>query len=231
MPATRSVRTREAGRDEHRTDLVAVKTGCVGLVVQAWPADMHRRRSLEQSFVDGVAVKRGDRAQSARDRRPRPTEIQLTCEGFDVVAGDIKQRQLALLAPRRELAKIRDASGRDVALRERAPRELDGASIRRRVPFDFQRGRAVVKKDPDAPTIARMIELAATLGARSRETTASGTTTPRARGGPRDGGPGVASQTCRDGRGGSRRKGVDRPPWPAYSVVVHFLNRQGVEMW
>ena len=34
------------------------------------------------------------------------------------------------------------------------------------VPLDFRRGQVVVKKDPDAPTIARMIELAATLGAR-----------------------------------------------------------------
>ena len=31
----------QPGGDEHRADLVAVKTGRVGLVVEAWPADMH----------------------------------------------------------------------------------------------------------------------------------------------------------------------------------------------
>jgi hypothetical protein len=56
-------RTGEACSDEHRPTLITIETGGVGLVVQAWPADMHRRRSLEQSFLDGVAVQGGDRAQ------------------------------------------------------------------------------------------------------------------------------------------------------------------------
>jgi hypothetical protein len=33
----------ETGNDEERADLVAIQAGCVRLVVQARPADVHRR--------------------------------------------------------------------------------------------------------------------------------------------------------------------------------------------
>ena len=32
----------EAGGDEHRADFVAVETGCVGFVVEAWSTNMNR---------------------------------------------------------------------------------------------------------------------------------------------------------------------------------------------
>ncbi len=38
--------------------------------------------------------------------RARPTFLEVAGEAFDVVAGDVEQRQLALLAPGRELAQI-----------------------------------------------------------------------------------------------------------------------------
>ena len=34
--------TRQASGDEHRAELVAIETGGIGLIVQTWPAHMHR---------------------------------------------------------------------------------------------------------------------------------------------------------------------------------------------
>jgi hypothetical protein len=97
----------QSGGDEDRSDFVAVQARGVGLVIEPRPAYVHRRRAVEQSFLDGVAVQGGDRAQPTRDRRPRPTCIlKVTGEALDVVAGNIEQRQMALLAPRRELAQV-----------------------------------------------------------------------------------------------------------------------------
>jgi hypothetical protein len=44
------------------------------------------------------------------DRGPCPTKtLELPREGLDVVAGNVEQRQLALLTPRCELAEIQGA--------------------------------------------------------------------------------------------------------------------------
>jgi hypothetical protein len=68
---------------------------------------MHRRRSLEQSFLDGVAVQGGDRAEPTSDRGACAADVlKVAGEAFNVVTGDIEQRQLALLTPGGELAKI-----------------------------------------------------------------------------------------------------------------------------
>ena len=97
----------ETSGNEHRADFVAVESGGVGLVVEPRSTDVHRWGAVEESFFDGVAVQGGDRAQPARDCRSCPaTALKVTGEAFDVVAGDLEQRQLTLLAPGCELAQV-----------------------------------------------------------------------------------------------------------------------------
>lgn len=74
----------ETGGDQQGADLVAVQSGGMGLVVKPWAADMHRRRVLQQLFLDGVPVEPADRAQPAGDRRPGPSAVlQFPAVAFD----------------------------------------------------------------------------------------------------------------------------------------------------
>lgn len=62
---------------------------------------------LEQLLLDGVAVEPGDRAQPARDGRPRPAiALHVTTETFDVGAAGLEQVQSVLLAPSSEHSQV-----------------------------------------------------------------------------------------------------------------------------
>ena len=88
-------------------ELVAVQVGDVGLVIDPWSADVHRRGVFDDAFFFGVAVEPDDRAQPTSHRRPRLSEIlELAGEAFDVDAANLEQAVLTLPAPRRELAQI-----------------------------------------------------------------------------------------------------------------------------
>jgi hypothetical protein len=77
----------ETGRDEHRANLVAVQARCMGLVVQTWAANVHGWRGRDESFLFGVAVERGDRAQPTGNRGPRPSEsLEVPSERLDIAA-------------------------------------------------------------------------------------------------------------------------------------------------
>jgi hypothetical protein len=63
----------ESGGDEHGGDLVTVEAGRVRFVIQTGSSDVHRGRYRDESFLFGVAVEAGDRAQPPRDRGPGTT--------------------------------------------------------------------------------------------------------------------------------------------------------------
>ena len=97
----------QPGSDEEGADLVAVQAGGVRLVVQAGPADMRRRRPLEQALLFGVAVEAGDRAEPTSDRRPSaPTGFEVAGEALDVGPAGAEQAQVVLGAPGDELAQV-----------------------------------------------------------------------------------------------------------------------------
>src|SRR5438309_5006860 len=75
----------QAGGDEQRAELVAVKTGGMRLVIQPRAPDMDRRRVLDHTFLLGIAKEAGDRAQAPRHRRPGlPFRFKITGETLDV---------------------------------------------------------------------------------------------------------------------------------------------------
>ena len=101
------VRFAKPGGDEQGTDLVAVQTGGVGLVVQTGPAHVHRRRHRDEAFLLGVAVEARDRAQPASDGGPSPTQrLEMAAEPFDVSPARPEQCHRAFGAPRCPLAQI-----------------------------------------------------------------------------------------------------------------------------
>jgi hypothetical protein len=96
-----------SGSDEQRSDLVAVRTDGVRVVIQSWSAHVGSRRGFEQVFLDGVAVQPGDGAQPAGDARAGTTSgFHVPCETFDVGALRGEQMQPVLRAPRRVLAQV-----------------------------------------------------------------------------------------------------------------------------
>ena len=97
----------QPGSDEEGADLVAVQAGGVRLVVQARPANMGRRRPLEQAFLFGVAVEAGHRAQATSDGCPSaPTGFEVPGEALDVGPAGAEQAQVVLGAPGDELAQV-----------------------------------------------------------------------------------------------------------------------------
>jgi hypothetical protein len=68
---------------------------------------MRRRRPLEESFLLGVPVEAGDRAEPTGDRRPSaPSGFEVAGEALDVCPADGEQAQVMLVAPGDELAQI-----------------------------------------------------------------------------------------------------------------------------
>ncbi len=97
----------EAGGDEQGADFVAVQPGGVRLVVDAGPADMHRRGVGDETFFLGVAVEAGHGAEPTGDGRCRPPlGLELSAEGLDVAAADLEQPEVTVLAEGDELAQV-----------------------------------------------------------------------------------------------------------------------------
>ena len=98
---------RQAGGDQDGAELVAVEVGDVGLVVDARPADVHRRGVLDDTFFFGVAVEPDDRAQPAGDRGAGLAAVfEVAGEALDVDAADVEQAVVVLPAPGGELAQV-----------------------------------------------------------------------------------------------------------------------------
>jgi hypothetical protein len=68
---------------------------------------MSCRRVVEEVFLDGVLVEPGDGAQSAGHCRPGAAPgFQVAGEALDVGTPGLEQADIALLAPRGELAQV-----------------------------------------------------------------------------------------------------------------------------
>jgi hypothetical protein len=97
----------EAGRDEERSDLVAIQPGRVRLVVQARAANMGRRGALEEPLMLDVSVEPGDRAQPPSDGGASAAALlEIPGVALDVGAPHREQTQVVLLAPGDELPQI-----------------------------------------------------------------------------------------------------------------------------
>jgi hypothetical protein len=69
---------------------------------------MHGRRVVDETFLLGVAVEPGDRAQPARDRGAGATVgFEITGEAFDVDPVRLEQPEVVLCAPVAVLAEVR----------------------------------------------------------------------------------------------------------------------------
>jgi len=136
---------RQAGGDQDGAELVAVEVGDMGLVVDAWPADVHRRGMLDDTLLLGVPAEPDDRAQPASHRGPGPAAIlEVAGEAFDVNASHVEQPVMVLPAPRGVLAQIQGvgvAGEAPVAGQESEQRRLLGLRQRRLVPLHCGSGR------------------------------------------------------------------------------------------
>ena len=93
---------------EEGADLVAIQAGGMRLVVQSGPADMGRRRPLEQALLFGVAVETRDRAEATSDScSSAPTRFEVAGEALDVSPPGAEQAQVVLGAPGDELAQVK----------------------------------------------------------------------------------------------------------------------------
>ena len=97
----------EPGSDQDGAELVAVEVGDVGLVVDPRPANVDRRRMLDDALLLGVAVEPDDRAQPAGDRGAGAAGVlEVAGEALDVDTMDVEQAAVVLPAPGGELAQI-----------------------------------------------------------------------------------------------------------------------------
>ena len=82
----------EPGGDEKGTELVAVQSGGLRLVVQPRPADVSRRGVVENLFLDRVLIEPGDGAQPPGDGGAGPPAgLQFASEGLDIRTADGEQ--------------------------------------------------------------------------------------------------------------------------------------------
>ena len=92
-------------------ELVAVQPSGMGLIVQPGTSDMGCRGVVEEVFLDGVLAEPGDGAQPAGHRRPSAAPgFQVAGEALDVGTPGLEQADVALLAPRGELAQVQGVS-------------------------------------------------------------------------------------------------------------------------
>jgi hypothetical protein len=97
----------EAGCDEQRADLVAIQADGMGLVVEPRATNVHRGRSLEKSFLLGVAVEAGDGAQPPGGGGASAAAFfEVAGVTLDVRAADREPAQVVGLAPGDELAQV-----------------------------------------------------------------------------------------------------------------------------
>jgi hypothetical protein len=93
--------------DQQGTDLVAVQSGSVRLVIKPRPADVRGGRVTGEFLFDGVLAVPGNGAQAAGDGRAGPPAgLQFPGEGLDAGAADREQRQRPGPAPAGELAQV-----------------------------------------------------------------------------------------------------------------------------
>ena len=118
--------------------------GDVGLVVDAWSADVHRRRVLDDAFLFGVAVEADDGAQPPGDGGAcLAAVLEVAGEALDVDPADVEQAPVVLPAPGGELAQVegvRLAGEAAVAGQEAEQRGLLELGQDRLVPLDRGRG-------------------------------------------------------------------------------------------
>ena len=97
----------EAGLDQDGTELVAVQTHRVGLVVETGAADVDGRRADNQALLFGVAVEAGDGAEATGDGGPSPAgRFERSGEHLDVDPGDGEEGKVSLRAPAGELPQV-----------------------------------------------------------------------------------------------------------------------------
>jgi hypothetical protein len=98
----------QPGGHQQGADFVSVQADGMRLVVQAGPADMHRRGHPEQPFFFGVAVEPGHRAQPSGHRGSSPPPLfQSTAVALHVRPSHQEQGDLMVLAPGNKLAQIK----------------------------------------------------------------------------------------------------------------------------
>ena len=86
--------------DEQRAELVAVKAGGVRLVVKTRTADMDRRRVVDETFLFGIAIQTGDRAQPPGQRGPGLSfGFEMTGEALDVAPPSREQPEVMVATP------------------------------------------------------------------------------------------------------------------------------------
>jgi hypothetical protein len=79
----------------------------MGLIVEAWAADVNRRGVLDESFLLGVAVEPHDGREAPTDRCPGSAELfEFAGKQLDLAAVHIEQPDAATFAPSEELAKV-----------------------------------------------------------------------------------------------------------------------------
>jgi hypothetical protein len=108
---------------------------------------MHRRREGQQTFLLGVAVEPGNRAQPTRDRCPGPTALlQGAGVALDVNPAHREQRQVMVFAPGDELEQIEGAgvAGRSPVAGQEAGQVQSLAITEARVVEDHRRERFVL---------------------------------------------------------------------------------------
>jgi hypothetical protein len=80
----------------------------VRLVVEPGPSHMHGRRVVDETFLPGVAVEPGDRAQPPGHRGAGATAgFEIAREAFDVDPVRLEQPEVVRCAPVAELAEVR----------------------------------------------------------------------------------------------------------------------------
>jgi hypothetical protein len=132
---------RDAGRDEDGAELVAIEVSDVGLVVDAWPADVHRWRAVDDAFFLGVAVTPDHRAEPAgHGGACLPAVLEVPGERLDVDAPDLEEVLIVLRAPGGELPKVEGVrlAGEAAVARQRASTAVRCAgSVPRRVVVSY----------------------------------------------------------------------------------------------
>jgi hypothetical protein len=79
----------------------------VGLIIQAGPTNMHRRRMLDQALLLGITVEPGHGGEPPADGGAGSTPLlQITGEELYVPSSGVEEPEAPLLAPGQELAHI-----------------------------------------------------------------------------------------------------------------------------
>src|SRR5207237_4156488 len=100
---------RKTGGDQQRAEFVAVKTGGVRLVIEPRSPDVDRRRVVDETFLLGVAIQAGDRAEPPGHRRPGPP-FRFEITALDVETPSSEQPEVTGRTPVHELPQSQRVS-------------------------------------------------------------------------------------------------------------------------